>query len=162
MFGYEEVAGCAGYDDCMEALSYNLIAVVCSGLIIHIIQEISPHRYLWLALGECVITALDPNKTPNPAEKIKETSKELRAFTDQYYRFQSLGKDSSLERILTHNYAAFYKQFGYLIFFAPAFPLAAVVCWIANWVEMNGDMSCLLYTSPSPRDATLSRMPSSA
>ena len=24
------------------------------------------------------------------------------------------------------------------------------------------DMSCLLYTSPSPRDATLSRMPSSA
>ena len=25
-----------------------------------------------------------------------------------------------------------------------------------------GDRSCLLYTSPSPRDATLSRMPSSA
>ena len=25
-----------------------------------------------------------------------------------------------------------------------------------------GDVSCLLYTSPSPRDATLSRMPSSA
>ena len=25
-----------------------------------------------------------------------------------------------------------------------------------------GDLSCLLYTSPSPRDATLSRMPSSA
>ena len=29
-------------------------------------------------------------------------------------------------------------------------------------LEKNGDMSCLLYTSPSPRDATLSRMPSSA
>ena len=26
----------------------------------------------------------------------------------------------------------------------------------------NGEISCLLYTSPSPRDATLSRMPSSA
>ena len=26
----------------------------------------------------------------------------------------------------------------------------------------NGNSSCLLYTSPSPRDATLSRMPSSA
>ena len=26
----------------------------------------------------------------------------------------------------------------------------------------NLDMFCLLYTSPSPRDATLSRMPSSA
>ena len=27
---------------------------------------------------------------------------------------------------------------------------------------MSSDYSCLLYTSPSPRDATLSRMPSSA
>ena len=27
---------------------------------------------------------------------------------------------------------------------------------------MDVDMGCLLYTSPSPRDATLSRMPSSA
>ena len=26
----------------------------------------------------------------------------------------------------------------------------------------EGDYTCLLYTSPSPRDATLSRMPSSA
>ena len=26
----------------------------------------------------------------------------------------------------------------------------------------DGDRTCLLYTSPSPRDATLSRMPSSA
>ena len=28
--------------------------------------------------------------------------------------------------------------------------------------EMAGYLLCLLYTSPSPRDATLSRMPSSA
>ena len=31
----------------------------------------------------------------------------------------------------------------------------------APQVELQ-DQSCLLYTSPSPRDATLSRMPSSA
>ena len=36
-----------------------------------------------------------------------------------------------------------------------------------HWNETSGeleyvDTSCLLYTSPSPRDATLSRMPSSA
>ena len=32
------------------------------------------------------------------------------------------------------------------------------------WPKMQavGALSCLLYTSPSPRDATLSRMPSSA
>ena len=29
-------------------------------------------------------------------------------------------------------------------------------------IKLHGAMSCLLYTSPSPRDATLSRMPSSA
>ena len=28
--------------------------------------------------------------------------------------------------------------------------------------ELNNNNACLLYTSPSPRDATLSRMPSSA
>ena len=31
--------------------------------------------------------------------------------------------------------------------------------WISSFLEIN---NCLLYTSPSPRDATLSRMPSSA
>ena len=29
-------------------------------------------------------------------------------------------------------------------------------------VDINSNGTCLLYTSPSPRDATLSRMPSSA
>ena len=29
-------------------------------------------------------------------------------------------------------------------------------------IEVNNSITCLLYTSPSPRDATLSRMPSSA
>ena len=31
-----------------------------------------------------------------------------------------------------------------------------------RWVHLAMTKSCLLYTSPSPRDATLSRMPSSA
>ena len=30
------------------------------------------------------------------------------------------------------------------------------------WFAVSEDKACLLYTSPSPRDATLSRMPSSA
>ena len=38
---------------------------------------------------------------------------------------------------------------------APA--VGQVILWVANWRYI-----CLLYTSPSPRDATLSRMPSSA
>ena len=43
----------------------------------------------------------------------------------------------------------------------------SVVIWNLNPIKENNtlighDASCLLYTSPSPRDATLSRMPSSA
>ena len=34
--------------------------------------------------------------------------------------------------------------------------------FIAMDVSNEGQVACLLYTSPSPRDATLSRMPSSA
>ena len=38
-------------------------------------------------------------------------------------------------------------------------------CWNRNdpnFAYLSGPKNCLLYTSPSPRDATLSRMPSSA
>ena len=43
-------------------------------------------------------------------------------------------------------------------------PYNASQVWIArNQVGTNGGvMTCLLYTSPSPRDGLLSRMPSSA
>ena len=34
--------------------------------------------------------------------------------------------------------------------------------WTASTAYVIDDIICLLYTSPSPRDATLSRMPSSA
>ena len=30
------------------------------------------------------------------------------------------------------------------------------------WLEWQGHQTCLLYTSPSPRDRSVSRMPSSA
>ena len=34
--------------------------------------------------------------------------------------------------------------------------------WLPDEVNLADDLSCLLYTSPSPRDGLLSRMPSSA
>ena len=39
---------------------------------------------------------------------------------------------------------------------------ADLASWIFAAFAVNGILTCLLYTSPSPRDATLSRMPSSA
>ena len=42
----------------------------------------------------------------------------------------------------------------------PGFTMTAEVC--TSYYDNNETYPCLLYTSPSPRDATLSRMPSSA
>ena len=41
----------------------------------------------------------------------------------------------------------------------PAFNYLITLLFLIPWAKLMG---CLLYTSPSPRDATLSRMPSSA
>jgi len=38
-------------------------------------------------------------------------------------------------------------------------PIMAMLCWVWSYFSPE---SCLLYTSPSPRDGLLSRMPSSA
>ena len=45
--------------------------------------------------------------------------------------------------------------------FAEAIPSPLIIANGALWNEADS-IPCLLYTSPSPRDATLSRMPSSA
>ena len=39
---------------------------------------------------------------------------------------------------------------------------SAVISYKALFEQINGYRSCLLYTSPSPRDLVISRMPSSA
>ena len=49
---------------------------------------------------------------------------------------------------------------GLRIFYFVLFPI--VICAVGCEDEVASNQSCLLYTSPSPRDATLSRMPSSA
>ena len=57
--------------------------------------------------------------------------------------------------------------------FTVLFAIGRTVGWISQWKEMIEDpinkigrprqlYTCLLYTSPSPRDCRLSRMPSSA
>ena len=48
----------------------------------------------------------------------------------------------------------------YALIFLGVLLLASTIAmaWLAGWFPYD----CLLYTSPSPRDATLSRMPSSA
>ena len=58
--------------------------------------------------------------------------------------------------------AALQASFMALALSLPAFYLMAHAVQIERAARFGEDAACLLYTSPSPRDATLSRMPSSA
>ena len=56
-------------------------------------------------------------------------------------------------------------KIGLLSFGGPAAQIALmhkIVVAEKNWLSEKQYLSCLLYTSPSPRDGLLSRMPSSA
>ena len=96
--------------------------------------------------------------------------------------WQSIGVNADVAFITQVGYAEF--ALGVLIFLAPIRPLIFLaLLWklfteflyvpadtvagmgivnIFEWIERWGDYGCLLYTSPSPRDGLLSRMPSSA
>ena len=71
------------------------------------------------------------------------------------------GKVAPIALNINTNFDSFQK-FGYKIIKDPIKghlgPLAGILASL-NWAK---EINCLLYTSPSPRDATLSRMPSSA
>ena len=58
------------------------------------------------------------------------------------------------------NYNTFFGQTNWLRLITNG---ECLVDSVVNVYDLNGNLlACLLYTSPSPRDATLSRMPSSA
>ena len=51
---------------------------------------------------------------------------------------------------------------GLILVLSLPFLLFAFVTTLLNHIQLNPVEGCLLYTSPSPRDGLLSRMPSSA
>ena len=66
-----------------------------------------------------------------------------------------------LIRLLTTDPAVIESAMTYLPFCALA-PIAGFAAYQMDGIFIGTTRTCLLYTSPSPRDATLSRMPSSA
>ena len=76
-------------------------------------------------------------------------------FWDQFIKYIS----SAILALTIINFSIDFLQGGGVVCFPPS-DTAALVLMEDELYAFNRD--CLLYTSPSPRDATLSRMPSSA
>ena len=77
------------------------------------------------------------------------------ANSSQSYQFNVLGSGVETVTIPAHSHNSF-------IINKPASTGQELPMQVAIWHQTTHDGTCLLYTSPSPRDATLSRMPSSA
>ena len=91
-------------------------------------------------------------------------SKKMAASLDKKIDTIFFDADDTLYTIrgtIGERYAPYFHKHGFSI---AAEELNTIVwdCWSSRSITGRYENSCLLYTSPSPRDATLSRMPSSA
>lgn len=134
LFGYPTAEGCAGYDTCIEALSYNLIATVFAGLVRHFWSEFSFTKRLNTILNTNFLANSDPS------QKLREGRNHIAIFAAQYYKFDMLGTDAKWDAMISYNYTAFFTEFGLMIFFLPVYPFAIVMIFISQWIEICGDM----------------------
>jgi Calcium-activated chloride channel len=135
LFGYPAVDGCAGYDTCMEALTYNLNTILISNLVIQNQDYFAP----FLTWIQSAFSSWWLGPEANAANALEE-GHELKEFADQYFNCDSNGADSSVSGALADNYGEFFKQFGFIMLFLPAYPAAAAICFLTNWIEIQGDM----------------------
>ena len=92
--------------------------------------------------------------TKNPyAEKPKKIDNELGIYNADYENFIHFAEQTIGECEHIDEYKGAIKGF---------LEIYNSVCYLTTDVKLNEYNSCLLYTSPSPRDLSTSRMPSSA
>ena len=109
--------------------------------------------------GQDTSTETEPQEELTPEEALKAQVAELK---DKYLRvysdFENFRKRNMRERLELMNTAAQDTMAAIL----PVLDDFDRAKKSAEAEDSDEQFSCLLYTSPSPRDATLSRMPSSA
>ena len=92
-----------------------------------------------------------------------------RIYTNRDYEGYALDRDAEIAKLCQCQAVTFMTYKDQVIFEKDeilkkdGLPYTVFTPYKRRWLEkLDTRMSCLLYTSPSPRDATLSRMPSSA
>ena len=88
---------------------------------------------------------------------------EIKSRSDDDQPFERLDRDAVKANLIAELPQGFeiYETANYIVAYNTS---RAYATWVGSLYERlhRGFYNCLLYTSPSPRDATLSRMPSSA
>ena len=126
----------------------------------------------WSHLGKISLSgakaSIDAEKMIKGASKIKvlntlsdQTSVAFRLTQNDYLMLTSSGNEESLLDKLKKPQSTLINQTGAMGCFALGGPRRDEVLERSTAVDLRRDR-CLLYTSPSPRDLTTSRMPSSA
>ena len=100
------------------------------------------------------------NGGPVSWKSTKQKSVSLSTAESEWYAASEAGKEIIYLRRILDDFG--FEQKGPTTLYEDS---RAVICMAENPVNRKSSRhidTCLLYTSPSPRDATLSRMPSSA
>ena len=90
----------------------------------------------------------------------------MRALLEQQFpadrQFQELQLRNDLQSVVCKLYPEVARYIAWLAKFGKAMMTGSGACVFAEFASREQAEDCLLYTSPSPRDGLLSRMPSSA
>ena len=141
--GTVDETGCVGYDSCMQALEFNMYFFLISVAISQSSDELSD--LLYISDVKAAFADLWIGKSANAANLLHDEHPYKR-FADQYFRLDSSGSDGSAAAALSDHYTALFKQFGFIVMFAVAAPLAAALCFFSNWIELLGDLKSFATT----------------
>ena len=104
------------------------------------------------------IVSLEPNYLDEVWSDFERVGEKLNS-SDSYFKFKS-AIEQRLENLKQKSQQLSKRPTVVCVEWID--PLMIAANWVPELVDIAGGSNCLLYTSPSPRDGLLSRMPSSA
>lgn len=139
-FVKEHVEGC-DKGDCMTELNYNLWVFFLLNMIFNVIEIATP------------ILSAKSNLNKEEA-KVQQMAKEGKLARVEMSSTEYQGKLAKIEML--NEYLELAMNYGYIIFFAVAFPLGPLIYWLYNILEMRADSYKFLNLSkrPSPQAAS--------
>ena len=135
-----------------------MLGILLAGLVATILADDPVTGYFQDLIKNCIVpdeqkfVVAEPTdhdrywEDPKCGQKTNPAKIRTEKFTMQHREFEYVKQfyerdDNDDDGLMDFNddYCTFFKQFGYLILFLPALPIAALISFFANWMELNGD-----------------------